>query len=134
MALGVIRRALARLSAEGWTPNLVVSLVFALLGPAIGVGMRTRSAIVYGTATGVTIIVWVLAYFVAQAAREPGSVVPALSTDPVNLDDLEKAVREEATRSPRNAITMLSPAIERELRSFTAATGFHHRASESAIP
>src|SRR5215475_7920670 len=46
----------------GWLPNYIVTIVFVLCAPAIGLFMNTPKAIIIGVASGVTIAVWATAF------------------------------------------------------------------------
>ncbi len=85
-----------RLSARGWTPTLVCAVAFALLSPALGAFMNTRRSITYGAALGMTILVWVIAYHLAEPLRS-GSA-PSVQATPI------------PTRVPVAAPTAAAPA------------------------
>jgi hypothetical protein len=65
--------------------------------------------------------------------RLPSGFIPKSEPTPDHTEaDLETRVRGELARSPRAALSLLSPEIERHLRPFVAATGFHHRIKPNA--
>jgi hypothetical protein len=68
--------------------------------------------------------------------RDRGLSAPARPIDvanpPAESADLEATVRAEAARNPKAALALVSLELERQLRPFMAATGFHNRARPGA--
>jgi len=50
----------------GWLPNLAVSFIFTCVAPLIGLIMNTPKSIVIGIATGLTVLVWSIAWIVIR--------------------------------------------------------------------
>ncbi len=67
----VFDSTLGTLHSGGWIPNIVVTLIFALLGPVIGVFLNTQKTIIIGVASGITILVWVIAIIMFRATPSP---------------------------------------------------------------
>ena len=64
--------------------NLVFLIVGILVAPTIGVLMHSQKSIVYGAAAGITIVIWLFAYHVAQQkdeATQPKIPLPFVETE-----------------------------------------------------
>lgn len=58
--------------SPGYLPNLVVSLIFLLITPAIGAVMNKPKIIIGSLALGLTVLIWVLAiYLMRNASSQP---------------------------------------------------------------
>jgi hypothetical protein len=55
----------------GWLPNYIVTIVFVLCAPAIGLLMNTPKAIIIGVASGITIAVWATAFVMIRHISPP---------------------------------------------------------------
>lgn len=105
---GILARTKARLSSRGWTPELVVGFATLLMSPAIGVAMSTQKLAVYGGATGLTILLWIVAYNLAESISPPPAS-PAPSPP-------------SSTRSPSTSIGVVQgPVIINQGGSLTSA-------------
>ncbi len=78
--------------SSGWLQNFVVGLVILLLGPAVGMLIKSPKFVIASFAVGLTAIIWIVALIaIRQASSEQvqesethGLLVPANDPDPPN--------------------------------------------------
>ena len=52
--------------SPNWYPNFIIGIVFILIVPAIGVIMSNKKVIVYGATAGITILIWLVAFYLIK--------------------------------------------------------------------
>jgi hypothetical protein len=96
--------------SPGYLPNLLVSLIFLLITPAIGAVMNKPKIIIGGFALGLTVCVWLVAIFLMRHTENSASVErPASAPIP-------------ATPPPQTPTPAPTPALNLEQPTFREKT------------
>jgi hypothetical protein len=108
----------------GWLPNYIVTIVFVLCAPAIGLLMNTPKSIIIGVASGITIAVWATAFIMIHH-------IP--SNSQTNAQSENQAINEQnAQMAERESNQLESPAVPQQPRPEGLAKG--PQQTNKAIP